>query len=679
VLAVCLGLVVATVAAYWPVTANQFVEYDDGRYVRDNAVVRKGLTLEGLEYAFRTREGGNWHPLVWMSHMLDVELWGMNAGGHHASNVALHLASALLLFLVLARMTGAAWPSAFIAAAFALHPLHVESVAWAAERKDTLSGIFWMTTLSSYWWYAQRPSAGRYLLVLAPFVCGLMSKPTVVTLPFVLLLLDFWPLRRLNRKAVLPLLAEKLPLLALSAVICVVTVTAQREAGAVASSDAFPLGLRVQNALVAYTVYLEKTLWPVNLTVLYPYARNLPALGVIAAFLVLVGTSGLVVYLARRFPYLAVGWFWYVGTLVPVIGIIQVGHQPLADRYTYIPLIGIFIAVACGLWNLAAVRARRIALAVAAGGVLAAWVVVARAQVRCWKDSRTLYEHTLRATENNYVIHYNLGKVLQNQNETDAAIEHYLEALRIRPSFPPPHNNLGVVFAARGRMKEAIEHYEQAARFNPRDADVHNNLANALSNEGRHAEADVHFRESLRLRPSAGTHSNYALALILAGRLDEAVENAETAVRMNPQYPQAHNNLATALVKQGKPTEAIVHYREALRLMPGFPAAKRRLAWVLSTCPDARVRNATEALTLARDAAERTGNRDPDMLDTLAAATAEAGRFAEAVETAERAASLADAAGKSALAAQIRMRAALYRAEQPYRETVMGAGAAQRP
>jgi protein O-mannosyl-transferase len=685
VLAICLGLAVATVITYWPVTRNEFVDYDDGRYVRDNAVVKKGLTAEGLRYAFTTREGGNWHPLIWISHMVDVEVWGMNPGGHHASNVAYHALNAVLLFVALLHLTGALWPSAFVAAAFALHPLHVESVAWAAERKDTLSTLFWMTTLLAYSWYARRPSPGRYAVVFASFVCGIMSKPMLVTLPLVLLLLDFWPLRRVPgtlapgsgasgvpARSLGTLVAEKVPMLALVVVIIGVTLSAQREAGAVASSVAFPLGLRLENAILAYVLYLGKMVWPTNLTVLYPYAKTVPALGVVAAFVVLVTVTAAALRFARRVPYLAVGWLWYVGTLVPVIGIIQVGHQPWADRYTYVPLVGIFIAIAWGLFELLPARPVRTALAVGAAAVLLVWSVVAQAQVRNWKDTQTLYEHTLRATTDNYVIQYNLGKVLQDKKQIDQAIEHYVEAARISPNFPPPHNNLGILFADRGRTKEAIEHYTVAARFNPRDPDVHNNLANALSTEGRYDEADQQFRESLRLKPAAGTYSNAALNLIRAGRFADAATTAETAVKMDPRNAQAQNNLATALAKQGKPTEAIGHYREAMRLMPGWPPAERRLAWVLATYPDASVRNASEAVTLARHANERTNDRDPEILDTLAAATAEAGQLGEAADIAERAASLADAAGKAQLAAQIRARAALYRAGQPYRDTVAG-------
>lgn len=681
VLLVCLGLALATVVTYWPVGANQFVDYDDGRYVRDNAVVKRGLTAAGLDYAFTTREGGNWHPLVWLSFMADVDLWGMNPAGHHASNVALHVVNALLIFLVLVRTTGAPWPSAFVAGAFALHPLHVESVAWVAERKDTLSTLFWMTTILAYTWYAERPSLMRYGLVLASFACGLMSKAMLVTLPLVLLLLDYWPLGRLGRPTAsrwLPaswdrgtlvrLATEKLPMLALVVVIAVVTVRAQHEAGAVGSTMAFPVSARIANAVVAYMVYLGKMLWPTNLAVLYPYLKDPSGPGVIAALTGLLGLSGLALALAARAPWVAVGWFWYLGTLVPVIGLVQVGNQSWADRYTYIPLIGIFIAVAFTATELVVAHAQRIVLGTVAVAVLVVWGVVAQAQLRTWRDTQTLYEQALRVTTDNYVIHHNLGKVLQDKRQTDAAIEHYLESVRINPKFPPPRNNLGILLAERGRMTEAIEHYTRGVELDPRNADVHNNLANALSGAGRFAEAEPQFREALRLRPTANIYTNYALQLILVGRFDDAVASAESALRMDPRYPQAHSVLATALAKQGRPADAIAHYREALRLMPGWPAAQRRLAWVLATYPDPSVRNATEAVDLAQLANQKTGDKDPDTIDALAAAYAEAGRFSEAAETADRAAAQADRTGKSDLAGEMRARATLYRSGRPYRD-----------
>jgi len=678
-----LGLVLAAVAAYWPVAHNDWIMYDDTVYLVDNEVVKQGLTTEGFAWSLTSFKGGNWHPLTWLSIMLDVELWGMNMGGHHISGLVLHTLSTILLFLALALMTGAPWQSAFVAAAFALHPLHVESVAWIAERKDTLSGLFFMVTLCSYWWYVQRPGVFRYLLVFLSVALGLMSKPMLVTLPLVLLLLDYWPLKRFPfganadtakpvLRTTLKLVLEKLPMLALAAAISAVTVVAQRESEALRSFEAVPLDLRVQNSIVSYLTYLRKTVWPSDLALFYPYQKNLPVAEVLVALAILVGVTALAVFLWRRRPYLSVGWFWYLGTLVPVIGLIQVGKQPYADRYTYLPLIGVFIIVAWGMADLIPIRGRRILLAVAATAVLTTWGWVAQTQVRHWRDSVSMYEHTLSVTEGNYMIHYNLGKFFQDQKRHEEAIAHYRAAIQIAPGFGLPHNNLALLLPP-SETEEIIEHLRAAARFSPGNPEIQNNLANALSNQGLYDEADLHFRESIRLRPTANAYSNRALNLIKAGRYDEAASSAGMAVRLNPRYPQARNSLATAYAKQGKAGEAIAQYREALRLMPGWPPAERRLAWLLATHPDPQFRDAQEALRLAQHASSRTGNRDPDMLDTLAAAMAEAGEFEQAVAIGERAAARADATGKTSLAAAIRQRTALYRSGRPYRETAASA------
>ena len=674
-----LGLVLSTVATYWPVARNSWILYDDTVYLIDNKVVQEGITSEGLAWSLTSFDGGNWHPVTWLSIMLDVELWGMNVGGHHISGVVLHTLSTVLLFIALLLMTGAPWQSAFVAAAFAIHPLHVESVAWIAERKDTLSGLFWMLTLCCYWWYVRRPSVLRYFLVLVTFALGLMSKPMLVTLPFVLLLLDYWPLNRLQItstsgldanviRTALKLFLEKLPLLTLAATISAVTVIAQRDADALRSFSAVPLDMRIQNALVSYFVYLKKTVWPADLALFYPYAKSLPISGVLLALAVVGGATVIAAYLWRRLPYLAVGWFWYLGTLIPVIGLVQVGKQPFADRYTYLPLIGIFIIAAWGMSGLLRNRSLQYLPIVAATGVLTAWGWAAQNQIGYWRNSVTMYEHTLSVTKDNYMIHYNLGKALEDQKRYDDAIAHYREAIRIAPQFGLPHNNLATLLP-RSETEEIIKHYRAAVRFSPNNPEAHNNLANSLSDQGFYEEADLHFRESIRLKPTANAYSNRALNLIKAGLYDEAAISAEMAVRMNPRFPQARNGLATAYAKQGKAAEAIKQYREALRLMPGWPPAERRLAWLLATHPDPKIRAPDEALKLAQHASSRTGHRDPEMLDTLAAAWAATHDFQKAVELGERAASIADDTGKPLLAKQIRARAELYRIGQPYRET----------
>jgi protein O-mannosyl-transferase len=703
VLLVALALLAATVFAYWTVHENGFVGYDDPRYVADNKLVQRGLTGEGIGWAFRTGSGGNWHPLTWMTHMLDSELWGTWPGGHHVTNVVLHALSTLLLFGFLWRTTGAVGASGFVAGAFALHPLHVESVAWAAERKDTLSTLFWMTTLWAWWWYAARPGVLRYLLVGVSLALGLMSKAMLVTMPFVLLLLDYWPLDRLRaasparstapparpgrkgrpappppappglRPVMLRLVGEKLPLLLLVVVASAIAVTMQRAAGAVQSTDTIPIDLRLRNAIISYVAYLGKTVWPTHLAVFYPYDRSLPVAEVLGALLLLIAVSVLAVREAGRRPWLPVGWFWYLGTLVPVIGLIQVGAQGLADRYTYVPLTGIFIIVAWTGAELTRGRTARVATGAAAVATLVVWAALSREQVRYWRNSVTLYEHAIAVTSGNYMMHYNLGKELQDLRRIDDAIPHYEAAARFNRQFAPPHNNLGVVYAERGRNAEAIEHYTEAIRIHPRDAEAHNNLGNVLSNAGRGAEAVEHFATATRLKPDyVAAYSNAALSLLRLGRDEEAATQARAALRLNPRFAQAHNMLGTALAKLGKPRDAIAAYREALRLSPGWPPAQRRLAWLLATYPDASVRDASEALRLVRDANQRTGDRDPEMLDTLAAAAAEAGRFDEAIGAAERALAAIGPAARPGLAAEITARLAGYRAGRPARDPAAG-------
>jgi protein O-mannosyl-transferase len=693
-LAVAAGLAIATVLVYLPVLGHGFVTYDDPRDVTDNALVKQGLTWAGLRYAFTTGTGGNWNPLVWLSHMLDCQLWGLAAGGHHATDLVLHTTSAVLLLTVLARMTGALGASAFVAGAFALHPLHVESVAWAVERKDTLSGLFWMLTLWAYCRYAERPGPARYALVALAFACGLMSKPMVVSLPLVLLFLDYWPLGRLTpepvpapapapaagrkgratkpappppdpRRIVVRLVLEKMPLFALVVVASGVAVEMQRQVGAVMSLGAAPLSLRLENALHSYVAYLAKTFWPTGLAVFYPYPKGYTPAEVVGAATVLAALSALAVARVRRQPYLVVGWLWYLITLVPAIGLVQVGDQAMADRFTYLPLIGVFLAVA---WAAADLLDARIAAA-AGAAALAACAVLTHVQLGHWETSETLYTHALAVTADNHMMHYNLGRWLEDQHRKDEAIEHYLAAARVNPGFYPPRNQLALLYAERGQTDDAIRNYREALRIEPNNAGAHNNLANFLADHGRGEEAVQEFRAAVRLKPDyVEAYSNMALALVKLGRYDEAVAEARAAIQRSPRFAQAHNVLGTALAKQGKAAEAVAEYREALRLMPGWPPAERRLAWLLATHPDAAVRNPDEALRLARHASAATQGRDPEMLDTLAAAEATSGALADAASTAAHALELANERHAAPLAADIEARLALYRAGQAYRD-----------
>jgi len=450
----CLFLVVLTLAVYRQVQNFDFVNFDDHMYITENRHVKEGLTLKSTIWAFTTIHAANWHPLTWLSHMLDCQFFGMNSGRHHLTNLFFHITNSLLLFFVFRKMTGSSWQSGFVAALFALHPLHVESVAWVSERKDVLSAFFWMLTMWSYVWYVEHPGINRYLLVLLFFILGLMAKPMLVTLPFVLLLLDFYPLSRFQfqqsddgnifqqRSIYLRLVLEKLPLFVLAAISSAVTLYAQKRGGAVMSLDVIPIKVRIANALVSYIKYIEKMIYPSELAVLYPFQGMLPWWEITGAGLLLVSISFLAIRVIKQSPYYAVGWLWYIGTLVPVIGLVQIGRQSMADRYTYIPLIGLFIVIAWGVPEIVAQwRHRKILLTIFATVLLSILMTVTWKHLRHWGNSITLFEHTLEVTSNNYLAHNNLGVALDIQGRTQEAIDHYLKALRIKPDYVEAHNN----------------------------------------------------------------------------------------------------------------------------------------------------------------------------------------------------------------------------------------------
>jgi tetratricopeptide (TPR) repeat protein len=521
-LLICLALCISIFAVYWQVWDHSFVNYDDTLYVTKNPHVQDGLTFKDITWSLTATHAGNWHPLTWLSHMLDCHLFGMNPGWHHFSSLLFHTANALLLFLALNRMTGGLWRSAFVAGLFALHPLHVESVAWVAERKDVLSTFFLFLTLLSYIWYVERRGFYRYLLTMLCFVLGLMAKPMMVTLPFVLLLLDYWPLGRLpvgrlqgaslpptdplvSSRNVFsqarPLLWEKIPFFILAAVSSVITYLAQDSHNAVKTLIKFPLECRLANGLVSYINYLAKMVWPRDLAVFYPHpGQSLPIWQAVLAGLLLLVISIAVIRLGRRYAYLPVGWLWYVGTLVPVIGLVQVGEQAMADRYTYVPLIGLFVIIAWGVPDLLSGWAyRRTALAITATLVLSVLMVSTWKQLHYWKSSTSLFEHTLAVTENNSVAHFGLGNALLEEGKTAEAIHQYSETLRLDPGYVGARINLGIALLDQGRRADAINHFFEVLKTNPHDVRVHLNLGVALAREGRTAEAmDHYFKASLQ-------------------------------------------------------------------------------------------------------------------------------------------------------------------------------------
>jgi hypothetical protein len=496
-------LVVVTYGVYSRVGTFGFTNFDDPDYVAQNAIVQRGLSVEGLKWAFTTGFMGNWHPLTWLSHMLDCELFGLNPGAHHVSNLAIHCLNTVLLFWVLSRYTRAMERSAFVAGLFALHPFHVESVAWIAERKDVISTLFWIMTMGAYLRYVERHSIRRYLGVLVCFALGLMSKPMLVTLPLVLLVLDYWPLQRMRAIGEWrPVLIEKVPLFALAIASSVITFIVQREGGAVGSIERFSITTRIANALVAYTTYIGKTVMPEDLAVFYPHPGAWPVWQAAGAFVLLALITSVSLALVRRAPYVLAGWLWFVGTMVPVIGLVQVGEQAYADRYTYVPLIGIFIAVVWGIadlalklqWPVIAVRGVGIAGLLACG-------MLTMSQVNHWRDSETLFRHALGATRDNHIAHYSLAQSLSVSGRIYEAVEHYYATLELKPDHEGAHNNLGLTHAIQGKWTIATNHYAQALRANPGNADVHFNMAIALSRLGDATNALVHLRRVLQLNP----------------------------------------------------------------------------------------------------------------------------------------------------------------------------------
>jgi tetratricopeptide (TPR) repeat protein len=665
---ISLGLTLSTLAVYWPVIHSNFVNLDDPIYILRNPHVLSGLNWENIQAAFQVGYGANWHPLTWFSHLLDVQLFGLNPGKHHLTSLVLHCINTILLFLLLKQMTRAIWRSAFVAALFAFHPLHVESVAWISERKDVLSGFFFILTLWAYSKYVEEKGSrveGRglkdghaplsplppprfYALTLLFFAMGLMSKPMLVTVPFVLLVIDYWPLGRWRREKAQSktgktksesgtfwtLLLEKVPFFVVATGSCVITFLAQKRGSAVATLSNVPLQMRFENALVSYAFYLRDLFWPVSLGAYYPLPTVVPIWQVAGAVTILVVLSIVGVATLRTRPFLAVGWFWFLGMMIPVIGLVQVGLQARADRYTYLPFIGLFIALT---WTVAEaakrtpepVLARRkgagndsgnleyqgtpistLLLAVAACAVLLACMVVARIQVGFWRDSETLYQHTLRVTTNNYFIHQNLGTLLLGEERCAEAAEHFAEAIRINPRLAEAYGAMGFALVRQGKSRQAIPFYRKALDFAPQ-----------------------------------------------AGPLLE----------QNKMSSHVHYLLGNALVTEGQREEAVAEFKTALALDPKSVGPLNDLAWLLATDPESSLRNGAQAVEFAQKACSLSQFQEPQFVGTLAAAYAEAGNFDAAIRTAEQARDLATSAGRIDLANINQQLLEFYREGKPVR------------
>lgn len=528
-LRICICIALAVFMVYGQIITHEFVRYDDHHYVFENKNVKQGLTPDSIIWAFTAFYASNWHPLTWLSHITDCHFYGLNPGMHHLSSLLFHILNSILLFTVFRKLDGRIWQSAFIAALFAVHPLHVESVAWISERKDLLSTFFWLLTIWAYIRYVRQPKPGAYLLVILMFICGLMSKPMVVTLPCVLLLLDYYPLRRSHP---FKLLIEKIPFFILSVISGIITIIAQKEGGAISDPSVYPLGFRLANTALSYVLYLWKTAFPFNLAVFYPHPETIPLWQSAGAVMILAAVSALSIRLAKSHPFLIVGWLWYLGTLLPVIGILKVGDQAMADRYTYIPHIGIFMMLSYGVPYL--IKKRDI-LKITAYGFIFFCMVITYFQVRHWKNTLTLFEHAVNVTRNNFIAHSNLGNYYAAKGEFDKALPHFLKASEIKP------NDFGII----------------------------NHLGNFFANMGNAKQAAYYFSEAIRLAPDdAETRYKLGTMLMRLGDPDKAIAQFSYAISINSDYAEAHNDLGVALVQLGKIDKAAEHFSIALRLRP---------------------------------------------------------------------------------------------------------------
>jgi tetratricopeptide (TPR) repeat protein len=689
---VCLFLALGTMLVYLPAGFHDYIFFDDPSYVTDNPVVQNGLTWAGLKWAFSGWHAGNWHPLTWLSHQLDCELFGLNPGAHHLVNVLFHAVNATLLFRLWSRLTNEPWPSAFVAALFAWHPVHVESVAWIAERKDVLSTFFGLlATLAYVSCIRSKPektSLGTrmdFWLAVIFFGLALLAKPMLVTLPFVLLLLDYWPLQRLNEAEISParvwnLALEKWPFFLLTAISCVITFRAQREQ-AVVSLQQYPFSLRLENVLAAYADYLFKTIWPANLAVFYPLPAQFSALQVLLSALVLSAVSFLVWRLRRRTRCLFTGWFWFVGMLVPVIGLVQVGDQAMADRYMYLPAVGLFVMIAFGIAGLLA-RWKFPSAVVWSGAILilVACVVATDNQLRYWRDTETLFTRTLAVTQNNGPAHMMLGVALERLGRKDEALREYQTGLQCDPSLvvqvaggakrllaSQVHLLLAQSAELDGNKSGALEHYSAALRLDPGLVEAHNNAGNLLDELGKPDEALAHYESAVRLAPAMPlVHENLGTQLAKLGRFDAAMREYEDAARVAPADPQPFYLMGKTWLRRGQGGEAVTAFQEALRRDPDDCPSLVYLARILAADADPQVRNGTAAVAFAEKANSLTGGTQPFVLEVLAMAYAETGRFDDARKTAQSA--LSHSTGNEHDASNLQSQLRLYESHEPFRE-----------
>ncbi len=579
-------LILLTVFTFSDVRRFEFLGFDDPDYVSDNPYVASGLTADGLAWSLTTTHAGNWHPVTWWSHMLDASLYGPDAGGHHLTSVILAALNAVLLFALLNTMTRSIWRSAFVAALFAVHPMHVESVAWISERKDVLSTTFGLLAMLGYVAHVRAPSRGKQIAIIVMFALSLMAKPMLVTLPILLLLFDLWPLARLTPplsfRTLWPFVREKAPLLIMSAIAAAITIVAQR--GSVRTLQEIPLPLRLSSVITSYVTYIGKMFWPVRLDAFYRYPSAISWPALLGGAAVLVGVSALAVRQFRARPYIAAGWFWFLISMVPVIGIVQVGRQAMADRYTYLPFVGLFIIVAWIAYEgiLRRPSSRWVFAAAAITSVLAC-TVLARSQVRTWESDLTLWEHALSVDPANAMAHHSLGTAYAAAGRFDEAIAHDREALRLDPQMTEAWTNLGATLGRQGKEDEAMEAYRQAIRVGPNDPVPHINLGRTLARVGRVDEAVAEFRSALAIAPEdAEARSSLGVALVNQGRVDDGIREFEAALQTNPRDPLTHLQLGSAMEVKGNAAAALDHYLAAIRIAPDLAAAHASLGSLYS-------------------------------------------------------------------------------------------------
>jgi tetratricopeptide (TPR) repeat protein len=647
-LVVCGAIVILIWIVFGQTLGHDFVNYDDKTYVYGNSLVCGGLSLRAIAQAFVDTQTNNWHPLTIISHMIDCQIFDLKPGGHHFTNVLLHSIAALLLFVWLRNIAGNLWPAAFVAALFAIHPLRVESVAWIAERKDVLSAVFFFLTLIAYARYARGPTLARYLWMSILFACGLMAKPMLVTTPAILLLLDYWPLKRINNaKSFWQMTREKLPLFALSAGSAIVALALQVHSPS--SVGQLPLAWRVENALVSCVTYIWQIFWPANLGAFYPHPDNRLSLWQFALAAALLIAITLIALKSRRTrPYLLVGWLWYLIMLVPVIGIIEVGLQGHADRYTYLPHIGLYLALTWLIVDLcASLPHRKQILATTGAAVVVVLTFCACKQTTYWRNSETLWTHTLAVTKDNDVALTNLGTLLMERGRLDDALSDFQAALAVRSHSEHRHYNLSLAL-------------------------IHDSVGNVLARKGRLDEAIVHLQQAIDLRPDF-PHAHYNLGTVLfqKGDLDGAIAQWRITLSIHPDDAGAHTSLGNALVQKGLLRGAADHYEKALRADPDSILPLNNLAWLMSAGPDDSLRNNEIAVKLAQKANQLSKDNNPVFIRTLAAAYAQAGQFENAIETARRAAEQANARGARDLAAEIAHDVDLYQRRAPLRDPTL--------